>query len=501
MTRSRITLTLLLALALLAVASQPLLAQGPSSEWTPAWIDASGDLTEEAVQQVLDQVAASSTQPEHVVFLIHGWATPRARSTDQYNDLAPRLQAAFQRLGKRAAIIGVQWDSASHGGLLGLLSDYKQKIPLARKTGHLGVRRLMLAVRERFPSAHLSVLGHSMGCEVAAAAAVPTSAPDRGQEQAEAWRPDQPLDFNVVVLAGSDLDYDAAFKSGVQLNFARTNLVWMTTSRLYRRSRDKVLDLRALVRGKAMGSTLPRMTADQYRALLSGRKAVFDNERIPPTHSFLMYYDDARLARVVGAMACKADPSGVPLTEDLADIDRVMQAPYTAEGLLPWLNSRRLSTMIYAVWRLENLLGDGEKHLEDEYLTHLADEATDRPRAVRTDRGDSPCATVRAGYWPTATQLARAGAPSWADPTGSSWQKDFRGEVVGLDGRTIEVLTEYGDYFVFDILENQTLCTPGLEALRVGVAVQVRADFDHAALVIRVIPLPRWLEMQSEDQR
>ena len=492
---NRLRMVLFLALILsLAAGSPGLLAQTREAGWVPAWIDESGDLSEEGVKQVLDSVATED--PQNLVFLVHGFATSRDRSTLQYDDLAPRLRAAFQRLGRRVSVVGVQWDSETRGGLLALLNQYEGKVPQARRTGRLGFRRLLLAVRERFPDVPVSVLAHSMGCEVMGAAAVPEMRLNPASDEPGGLRPEAELHLNVVVLAGSDLDYDVTWRSGVPLSFRSVNLVWMTMSRSSRRHRDKVLELRALVRGTAMGSTLPRMTAEQYRAMFGARKAVFDGERIPPSHDLLKYYDDVRLARLAGAMAWKADPQGLSQPPDLAEIDRVMEAPDTVEALVPWLDSRRLAPMIYAVWRLENLLGDGEKHLEDEYLTHEADEAFFRPGGIRPERVDSPCALVRAGHWPTATQLARAGAPSWATHDGTSWHKHFRGEVVTLTDEAMEVLTEYGDFQVFDLSSSGTHCTPSLNAIRVGSPVQVTADFNHTALEVRVIPFSDWLKLR-----
>lgn len=492
--------TLLFLVSLLLVLAAPGLvrAEAAGPGWVPAWIDESGDLSDEAVQQVVDGVAARQARPDHVILLVHGFNNTRSYSAALYDDLAPRIHGAFAKLGQEVAVVGIQWDSAASGRLLALPGEYEGKVPLARKVGRFGARRVMLALQERFPSSRLSLFGHSMGCEVAAAALVPHLKLDPITDAAGAFRPEEPLAFHVVVLAGSDLDYDVAYKGGVPMAHARGNLLWMTMSRLYRRAdRDRVLDLRALLRGKAMGSTLPRMTGAQYRSLMEARKVVFDNERIPSSHSFLHYYDDVRLGRLAATMAHLAAPTSVPRPEDLAVLDRVMEAPNTVEGLRPWLDSRKLSAAVYAAWRLENLLGDGEKHFEDETLTHVADGGVNRPRAVRVHHGESPCALIREGLWPTRGQLARAGSPAWASPTGSAWKKDFRGEVTFVDEEYLEIVTEFGDSIPFVLAPNRTAFTPSLHAVRVGSAVQVQSDFDHTALKVRVLPLSEWLRIRE----
>ncbi len=342
-------------------------------------------------------------------------------------------------------------------------------------------------------------MAHSMGCEVSVAAGSPELKFGDVTDSLGAFEPEKEIQVNALVLAGSDLDYDAGYKGRYNADFHRVGLLWMTMSRLYRRERDKVLDIRALIRGKAQGSTFPRMTAAQYEALFTGRKAVFDNESIPPTHDFLKYYDEARVARLVASMVYRADPTAVPKPADLEVIDEVMDAQAQVEALVPFLDSRQFSGTVYSLWRIEGLLGDGSRHFEDEYLSHIGDVAMDCPRSLRQRPYDSPCETVKRGYWPTPKALARAGAPEWADASGSVWQKDFRGEVVLLKQPMVQVLTDLGDLQTFYLVPGHTAVTPSLDGLRVGSKVRVRSDFDHSLLMLKVIPLHVWMAEHPEE--
>jgi hypothetical protein len=334
-----------------------------------------------------------------------------------------------------------------------------------------------------------------MGCEVIAAAATPGIRLGKADQDTDVFKPERPLRTNAVVLLGSDLDYDAGYRSKAPLDFGAVDLLWMTMSRQHRPERDKVLDLRALIRGRAQGATFPRFTGPQYEAMFNGRKAVFDNQDIPPNHDFVKYYNENRLARIVPSIVSRTEPGTIPPPPDLAAIDRVMEAPGHVEALRPFLDGSCLSGQFYAAWRLEHLLGDGATHFEDETLARLGDQIQDRPRLVRQERRASRCALVRQGLWPTDRLLVRLGAPAWANPLGGSWQKDFQGRVVELSGSLMRLETEFGDLFVFDLVPNRTRITPSLDGLRVGSQVRVRADFNHEALDIRVLPLPRWLEV------
>lgn len=498
--RSRL-LGALVALLLLAVpAASSASRQDSPPPHATVWIDQTTDLSQQAIDQALEDLARQAASPQHVVVLVHGFATPRSRSQVQYDVLGPRVRQQFERLGRSVAVLGIQWDSAAQGSLLALPWEYGRKVTRARGVGRLAVRKLLLAVQDRFPESRVSLLGHSMGCEVLAAAATPGISLGESDRDLEVFQPERPLRTNAVVLLGSDLDYDAGYRSKAPLGFTAVDLLWMTMSRLHRPERDKVLDLRALIRGRAQGATFPRFTRQQYEAMFNGRKAVFDNQDIPPNHDFVKYYDEKRLARIIPSIVSRTEPGTIPQPADLAAIDQVMEAPGHIEALRPFLDGSHLSGQFYAAWRLEHLLGDGATHFEDEILARLGDQIQDRPRLIRQERRDSPCAVVREGLWPTDRLLARLGAPTWANPLGGSWQKDFQGRVVDLSGSLMRLETEFGDLFTFDLASNRTRCTPSLDGLRVGSWVRVRADFNHEALEVRVLTLPRWLEARRQPK-
>ena len=50
---------------------------------------------------------------------------------------------------------------------------YLRMVTRARNVGHQAGRQLLLRVQKQYPKAHLSILGHSLGCEVAAACLLP----------------------------------------------------------------------------------------------------------------------------------------------------------------------------------------------------------------------------------------------------------------------------------------------------------------------------------------
>ena len=70
-----------------------------------------------------------------------------------------------------------------------------------------------------------------------------------------------------------------------------------------------------------------------------------------------------------------------------------------------------------------------------------------------------------------------------------------------MDGTSLEILTEFGDYYFFDLSRHHTRFTPSLDAVRIGSAVQVRGDFNHAALEVRVIPPYGWMHILEEGER
>lgn len=389
-------------------------AQGP---YIPVWVDATGKLTEQQVADVVAQVKAADPDPQHIVVLIHGFATDQATSTEQYNTLGPRFTDAYTKGGRRVAVVGIQWDSAVDAGLLGMEGAYWDMIPRAHLVGRNGVRQVLIALQQAFPRAALDIDAHSMGCEVTAAALAPEIKFSEDDKGGEIYQPGTAIYLNTTTLAGSDLDYDIFVKSGVQARSVdrRVKLMWMTMSRVLGDDQDKVLKLRAMTRGEAAGATFPKMTEQQYDTFFQERALVFDNTGIPKDHSFLTYFDEERLARTVPAAIFVADPTA-PEPEELQELDAIIAGPALEKYFVPLLDSHRLATQAYALWRLEGINCGGSQHFADGYLIGLAKKMRMQPRSVSIARKDSPCKTVREGIWPTRTEMKNAGAPEDAAP-------------------------------------------------------------------------------------
>lgn len=390
------------------------LAQGAP---TLVWIDQTTRLTDDAINTALSQLAAQTPNPSHIVVLVHGFDVPREDSQAQFTTVAQRLQAAFAKAGQpNVAVLGVQWDSAVDAGLFSMEDAYNQKTLQSRATGRFGLRQLLIAVEKRFPGVPLDLMAHSMGCELAAAALRPDMKFDPTTDALGAFEPKTDFAINSFVMCGSDLDYDAAYKGDLAPKPQPVKLMWMTISPyLGEHEQDRVLKLRALIRGAAAGSVLPEFTELQWNGLTQGQRVLFDNVAIPTDHAYLSYYGEDRINRIVPNVIYKADPKGRQAPPELASIAAVMAQPSLVNLLTPFLDSQDLSTKIYALYRLECLLCGGPKHLANEYLSNEFKKMRDRPKLVRQDCKDSPCQVMKQGFWPTEAEFTRAGAPKWAE--------------------------------------------------------------------------------------
>ncbi len=83
---------------------------------------------------------------------------------------------------------------------------------------------------------------------------------------------------------------------------------------------------------------------------------------------------------------------------------------------------------------------------------------------------------------------------------GVTWQKDFTGEVVYVDGKymSVDIDGSEDDIANFYLYENLTQYTPSFDAIRVGSKIEVRADNRNRVRSARTIPFYQWLENQSE---
>jgi esterase/lipase superfamily enzyme len=460
----------------------------------PVWIGESGELSEQEVESLVADFAAKNPNPEHIYVWVHGFDTSRAASTEQYKILTERLNKSLQKQGQSAAVVGIQWDSKVKLTIFNVIGRYDQKTRLARKTGRHGTRAFLLSLQKRFPQAHINLFGHSMGCEVSMGAVRPRVNFDGYEDKTDmkAFEPEADLRIHAAALLGADLNYDIGAKSQLPLRSDGAKLFWLTESSAFRKEdRDLILSLRAIVAGKALGSTFPRMTEEQYDGLLGNQVIVFDNREVPRTHKFLLYYDQERVDRLVRGTLYKGGYKVEPPPE-LAEISEVMEAPNTVESLKPFLDRDSLSSKIYTIWRLEHHFGSGSKNLANGTLEKVRDTLLHRPKMVRDLRPNSDSQTVRDGIWPTPANLARAGAPAWASPLGNGRRVHFRGRVEAMEDGVLWMVTEFGDNRYFD-LEN-TEYIPSEAGVRVGSYIEIQSVFKDAER-IDVIPLGRWIKM------
>ena len=223
------------------------------------WVDKTAVVTPEAVQDTVAALKKQQTDPEHVIVMIHGFDVDRNYSTTQFDALAERLSKQFAPTKTKVAYAGIQWDSANDSSVFQMDKVYWEKISVARSTGRGPTRELLAAIRKEFPKTHISILAHSMGCEVLAAATVPEIKYDDQVPFVPTAQPDKKLPLVMAVMCGSDLDFDIWAKSHVvpDTKEKRSKMTWSTVVP-YDGRKDKVLSMRGNVRGRAAGTSFPR---------------------------------------------------------------------------------------------------------------------------------------------------------------------------------------------------------------------------------------------------
>lgn len=373
-----------------------------------------------------------STSPQHLVILIHGWDTPTHHSTEQYEEVAARIQQSFAGVGESVKIVGFQWASSTGPArewipqalghyflsLIGfknaLRDPYTGKIPRARATGRMALRDLIFSLKKQFPTTRIHLFTHSMGAEVAAHALDPGfTRPKKGEAAAPTIRPDDPLGLDVVAMAGADLDYDVNSERmpDPEESEFRPRLFWITIPKIGDR-RDRVLRLRNAARRKrALGDSVPHFRGDQLDTLISQRKLVYDTIDIPENHAFINYFGKSRLDRLAAAAAHVRDPASMksPL---LTKMNEVLRAPATVEAIAPYLLGDETSPKVYALWRLEALLCGDTKHASGEYSEKVLIETLKDGYWWDKERETTTCKVVKAGLWPPSDVVARAKARS-----------------------------------------------------------------------------------------
>lgn len=406
---------LLCAMILLASLGTARAQGSDQSPFIGVWIDKTATLSDEALDAAVNAITARDADPQHIVLLVHGFATNREGSTKQYTKVAGDVLKEYQALGQRAVVLGIQWDSdvgapgdwLAKVALGGKDNPYIQKVAMSLDVGHVGLRQVLLRIQKQFPKANLDVFGHSLGCQVTMAALNPTAEQTQvAKGTLEPFQPNSPLSLNLICFAGADVDYDSLYRTKVQLQQQGAARLFCLTvaGRGSYRPQDAVLAARRLIRGDAaMGDNFPKLTTQQVDMLCKTRRLVIDVKDVPGTHELLKYYVPARTKRLAALAVALHDPAHPSAL--LQDLDKILAAPNTREALVPFLSIMDFTAQFYTLWRLENLLCGGAFHISDGYLPRFANEVQERPDQLKAMRFRSPCKVVTEGIWPTPRQM------------------------------------------------------------------------------------------------
>lgn len=388
---------------------------GVPLNYTSLWVGKEVKTRPEAVRDAVDEVAQKNSDPDQIIVLIHGFKKPREGSTRDFNALADDILEHYEKGPSSVAVVGVQWDSSvavpSSSGLdaLRMLRAYHDTIPVARDVGRGPARALLLALQDRFPEAHLSVFAHSMGCEVAAAALLPEIRYEEYPPTQSPVRPNDVVGLDMLVLAGSDLDYDFWYKSGLtprQME-GRAKLTWITVADYFTKG-DKVLNTRKRIRGRAAGSSFPRMGLAQLDQAVAEQRLFIDRQEIPRSHQFLDYYQEHRIERLLDTLRYLTI-ARAPQPDEMAELDEILAAPNDLETLLPYLDHPSYAAKFYALWRIERLHCGDARHMTDLTLDEVLEALRHNPQQIPAMRAQTECVTFKKGLFPTKLALKKAG--------------------------------------------------------------------------------------------
>ncbi|HEU4753101.1 MAG TPA: hypothetical protein VFU47_08330, partial [Armatimonadota bacterium] len=131
-------------------------------------LGADGQAETDTVQRLAEAVRPEVGTDGQIVVLVHGYATPLAKGTADYNTVTRRLQDEARALGLRTAVVGVHWASDAGSlqewmpkaignritSLLGfkkaIRNPYLEKVELARRTGRSGLRAVLFGLQDAF---------------------------------------------------------------------------------------------------------------------------------------------------------------------------------------------------------------------------------------------------------------------------------------------------------------------------------------------------------------
>ncbi len=405
----------LIALALAGMTLPAFSEEVKASNFVPVWLNKGANLTPQFLKAQAQEIAKVNKSPQHIVVLIHGYHVLREESTKEFNEVGARVSKAFGDQGMKTVVVGLQWESAIPGSEVPWEAEeaYYKMIDRSRKIGHYSARQVLLNLQKSFPKAHIHLMGHSMGCELAAAALFPNLDYKDEVPKSAAFEPRQELRTDLVTLAGSDLDANVWKTTNVEFK-KQFNLLWMTVTN-YTGKRDRTLQFRKVSRGLAGGSAYPVMTDAQYKTLFNRRALMLDWHDIPEDHELVKYYNDTRLDRLARAVKSINNPKA-STSPEMSELDKVMKTKPVVADLQPFLDGKSLGSVACALWRIENLLCGSSAHLSDGTIEDVTRKLRVTPQVIWQVQRDTKCKTIKQEIWPTDTMMTTAGAPAWAKP-------------------------------------------------------------------------------------
>lgn len=392
--------------------------EGKPTNYAQLWIDETATVTPAAVAETLSDLSRQGSRFDHIVIMSHGFDLDEKTSTQQLEWLSDKFLREFKSKGaQKVGLVSLQWHSATGAALVPFGGDYLRKVSLARSAGRGPGRQLLLALQDKYPETHISLVGHSTGCELTTAAIVPELTYDGTEPFVETYQPQRELKILMHFLVGSDVNYDQFYTGKVSANQAvgRIAMTWQTMVPLLPEDKDEVLILRSHFIGRPTGTRFPRLTLEQLDKAVSERRWLIDSREIPMSHLFVDYFSDDRVSRFSDALKYLANPQA-PKPAQIDDMDKVLAAPNDLRHLAPALDNESCGVTFYALWRIERLLCGDARHMTDETYEKVIETLRTYPQKLWRTQKSSECQTVRQGTFPTPKMMTKAGAPSWARP-------------------------------------------------------------------------------------